>query len=116
MIVDVELVIGERRAAQRRCEVPDDRARVSAFGSIRGECEQRNKRQYSDADAVIEEALRLLDERDRLAWLRQAVDEADAEFARGEFVEWTSDFLERLKREAEEDSRLGRPIPDEVKP
>jgi putative addiction module CopG family antidote len=67
---------------------------------------------YADATEVVEEALLVLDERDRLAWLRSAV--ADGEV--GEGVPYTPQLMERLKREAEEDHRVGKPIDDAVKP
>jgi putative addiction module CopG family antidote len=71
---------------------------------------------YADPSAAVEEALHLLDRRNRLEWLRAAVAEAEAEVERGEVVEWTPDFFDRLKEEAAEDARRGVPIPDEVKP
>ncbi len=71
---------------------------------------------FTDASAVVEEALRLLDERDRLDRLRVAVDVAAAEIERGEVVEWTPDFFDRLKQEAAEATRRGLPVPDDVKP
>jgi hypothetical protein len=36
--------------------------------------------------------------------------------ARGEVVDWTPDYLEQLKREADEEDRLGLPISDDVTP
>jgi len=71
---------------------------------------------YADASAVVEEALRLLDERDRLDRLRAAVDAADVEIERGEFIDSTPDFFDRLKREARQATRDGLPISDDVKP
>ena len=71
---------------------------------------------YPDATAVVEEALRLLDERDRLDWLRTAIDAADAEVERGEVVDWTPDFFDRLQQEAREDVQNGLPVPDDLKP
>jgi putative addiction module CopG family antidote len=62
---------------------------------------------YSDGNAVLREALRLLDEHERLVWLRAAVAEADPQFERGEYEEWTPDFLDRLSREANERARQG---------
>ena len=63
--------------------------------------------QYPDADAVMREALRLLDEHDRLQWLRAALEKADAQIERGEFVEWTPDLMEQLTQEADEMLRQG---------
>lgn len=68
---------------------------------------------YGTADEVIEEALLLLDERDRLERLRASLAEAEAEFDRGEGVEWTPALMDQLKREADELRRQGaRPDPD----
>jgi antitoxin ParD1/3/4 len=71
---------------------------------------------FNDPVEVIEEALLQMDERDRLADLRALIAEAEEEFARGEFVAWTPDLMDRLIRESEENSRNGVPIPDHVKP
>lgn len=71
---------------------------------------------YDDEEAVVAEALRVLVERDKLERLRALIAVGDEQAARGEVVEWTPDFLERLKREAEEDERLGKPLRDEVLP
>ena len=71
---------------------------------------------FRDATEVVEEALVQMDERDRLATLRALLAEADEEFARGEYVEWTPEMMDRLIRESEENSRKGVPIPDHVKP
>lgn len=69
---------------------------------------------YPDDVAVVDEALRLLEERDKLEHLRALVDEADAAVARGEVVDWTPDLLDELLREAIEDNRNGVPIDDDV--
>lgn len=71
---------------------------------------------YDDAAEVVREALHLLEERDRHDRLRAAIAVGEAEFARGEFVEWTPDFMDRLKEEAAEEDRQGLPIDDDVKP
>jgi putative addiction module CopG family antidote len=62
---------------------------------------------YPDSNAVIREALRLIDEHDQLVWLRAAVAEADAQFERGDYEEWTPAFLDTLSREADEMARQG---------
>jgi putative addiction module CopG family antidote len=68
---------------------------------------------YPDVDTIMQEALRLLDRRDRLAYLRAAIARADAQIERGEYVEWTPDLLNELSREAEEMVRQGiQPHPD----
>ncbi|MGH2559433.1 MAG: type II toxin-antitoxin system ParD family antitoxin [Thermomicrobiales bacterium] len=72
---------------------------------------------YHSPSEVVHEALRLLDERDRhLQWLRAELKIGLDQEARGEVVAWTPDFMERLKREADERSRLGLPVKDAVKP
>lgn len=72
---------------------------------------------YADTNAVIEAALRLLEERDRkLAWLRAELAIGEEQEKRGETVPYTPDFMERLMREADERSRQGVPVKDAVKP
>jgi hypothetical protein len=55
-------------------------------------------------------------ERNRLSRLRAAIAIGDEQAARGQVVAWTPDFMDRLKREAAENVRLGRPFKDEVIP
>lgn len=62
---------------------------------------------YPDVDTIVQGALRLLDRRDRLAYLRAAIANADAQIERGEYVEWTPDLMDELSREAEEMVRQG---------
>jgi antitoxin ParD1/3/4 len=71
---------------------------------------------YGDASEVVGEALRLLEERDRLTRLRAALAVGDDQLARGEVVEWTPGLMERLKREADAEERQGLPISDDVTP
>src|SRR5215217_3379865 len=71
---------------------------------------------YDDPETVVAEALRALVERKQLARLKAAIAIGDEQAARGQFVPWTPDFLDRLKREAAENVRLGRPFKDEVIP
>ncbi len=71
---------------------------------------------YENEETVVAEALRVLVERDKLARLRQLIAVGDEQAARGQLVPWTPDFMDRLKREAAEDDRLGRPLKDEVLP
>jgi antitoxin ParD1/3/4 len=59
---------------------------------------------YSDPEAVVREAMRLLDEHDRrLQRLRDAIAEGDE----GEALPWTPELMEQLTREAEEMVREG---------
>lgn len=71
---------------------------------------------YNNASEVVREALRLLEERDRISRLRSALAIGDAQYARGEVTTWTPDTLTQLQREADEEDRLGVPIRDEVQP
>jgi antitoxin ParD1/3/4 len=71
---------------------------------------------YADADAVMEEALSLLDERDRMRDLRASLVRANEQIERGEFVEWTPDLLEQWDREADELMRQGRQPKADVRP
>ena len=71
---------------------------------------------YDDAGEVVREALTLLEERDRLAVLRAELEVGFEQLARGEGEIWTPDVMKRLEQEADEDERLGKPIPDAVKP
>lgn len=72
---------------------------------------------YRDPAEVIGEALRLLDERDRrLDWLRAEVAVGLEQIERGEEAEFTPELVERLRREADENARLGKPVKDAVKP
>lgn len=63
---------------------------------------------YDDANDVVSEALRLLEERDRRARLNAAIDEGLAEIARGEDTLWTPDTLRQIQDEADEEDRLER--------
>lgn len=69
---------------------------------------------YPDDVAVVDEALRLLEERDKLELLRALVDEGDAAVARGELVDWTPGLLDDLLREAIDDNQNGVPIDDDL--
>jgi putative addiction module CopG family antidote len=71
---------------------------------------------FTDASDVVGQALRALEDQEKLTRLRTMLAEADAQIARGEVVDWTPDLMDRLKREAAANVRAGRPIKDEVKP
>ncbi|MGH2558467.1 MAG: type II toxin-antitoxin system ParD family antitoxin [Thermomicrobiales bacterium] len=73
--------------------------------------------QYDDADEVVDAALRLLEDRERrLQWLRAELAIGEEQEKRGELIEYTPDFMDRLMREADEEDRRGVPIKDAVKP
>ena len=69
---------------------------------------------YDDAEAVVKDALQLLDDhQSRLDALRAKLQEGLDEADRGETDEWTPELRERLRREAYEMHRRGeRPDPD----
>ncbi len=68
---------------------------------------------YRDAETVLREALRLLDEQDRrLQRLRAAIAEGDE----GEAIPWTPELMEQLSREADETVREGIPPHPDVCP
>ncbi len=71
---------------------------------------------YDDPEAVVDEALRVLAERDHYGRLKAALAVGIEQYERGETIPWTPDYFDRLKREATELARSGKPIKDEVKP
>lgn len=71
---------------------------------------------YANASEVVRDALRVLEDQVRLQSLKQLVAEGMEQYERGEFIDWTPDFMEQISKEADEDERLGLPIPDHVKP
>lgn len=71
---------------------------------------------YGDAEAVVEEALRVLAERDQYARLKAAIAVGMEQYERGETIPWTPDYFDRTRQEAVELARSGKPIKDEVKP
>jgi antitoxin ParD1/3/4 len=71
---------------------------------------------YDSADAVMREALRLLDERDRFERAKAAIAAGIEQADRGQVTQWSPDLMRRLRQEADEDERLERPIADDVLP
>ncbi len=71
---------------------------------------------YASADGVVEVAIRLLDERDRLIWPRAELAIGEEQERRGELIELTDDRFDEIKRQARENARNGKPIKDAVKP
>ncbi|MGH2615214.1 MAG: type II toxin-antitoxin system ParD family antitoxin [Thermomicrobiales bacterium] len=68
---------------------------------------------YSDANEVVEEALRLLKEREQLEHLRGLLAVGLEQAQRGELVEFTPEWIEDLHRRVEEmDLRGEEPGPD----
>ncbi len=71
---------------------------------------------YPDAAAVVHEALRLLDERDRVQALRAELQVGLDQIDRGETVDFTLELLDELASEAEQNARAGKPVRDAVMP
>lgn len=71
---------------------------------------------YEDVEHVVDQAIRLLQDHETLLYMRASIAEAEAEIARGEYVEWTPDFWDKLQVEADEEDRLGLPINPDVLP
>lgn len=68
---------------------------------------------YEDAEAVVREALMLLDDRDRLNRLRASIQEAEAQIDRGEYYQWSPELWEQILAEGDEMVRRGiKPDPD----
>lgn len=64
---------------------------------------------YPDAAAVVREALRLLEEHDRLRVFREAIAKGEV----GDGTPFTPELVEKLKRESERMVRAGiKPTPD----
>ncbi len=71
---------------------------------------------YNNASEVVREALRIMEREERVQRLRDEVQIGLDQIDRGEWIEYTDDTMERLRREAEQDIRLGKPVRDVVKP
>ena len=72
--------------------------------------------QYDAPARVVEAALRLLDDHERLNRLRAEVAIGAAQLARGEGGRYSEDLMERLKVESVENARRGKPTKDVVRP
>jgi putative addiction module CopG family antidote len=68
---------------------------------------------YEDAEDVLHRALDLLEVQERFERLRASIEEADAEIERGEGTEWSPELMDRIRKKADEQIRLGiAPNPD----
>ena len=68
---------------------------------------------YNSASEVVREALRLLEERDRLEHLRSLIAVGVAEAERGELIDFTPELMDQIARRAKERIRRGEaPDPD----
>jgi antitoxin ParD1/3/4 len=71
---------------------------------------------FNSASEVVREALRMMQEREaNLERMRAEIQIGLDQLERGEAVEFTEDTLERLMKEAAENSRQGKPVRDVVK-
>lgn len=79
---------------------------------------------FADAGEVVARALdamELVERRrpergEKVEKLRALIAEADADFERGDYVEWTPTLLDEILEDARAASRRGDPIADHVKP
>jgi antitoxin ParD1/3/4 len=78
--------------------------------------EKVNSGRYANAREVIEDALLLMENRDRVERLRAAIALGLEQVERGEVIPWTADSMERLIQEADEEDRQGLPISADVLP
>ena len=69
---------------------------------------------YADASAVMSQPLDVLENEQKLRVLRELIAEAEEDIANGKVFEWTSTSMAEIWAEADEDDRLGLPIPDHV--
>ena len=73
--------------------------------------------EFSDADAVIREAMRLLDEQERqLAQLRAMLQVGLTQLDQGEGVPFTPDLVTQMRRDAEERFQRGERANPDVGP
>ena len=71
---------------------------------------------FASASEVIEAALRQMDEQERLADLRAALDIAEAQIARGQYVEFTPDYTEQARQRARAKAAQGAQVKADVLP
>jgi putative addiction module CopG family antidote len=61
---------------------------------------------------VLRATMRLLQEEERLRWLRAAIEDGDASGN----VDFSPELMDHLSLEAEDNARAGKPVKDAVKP
>ncbi len=71
---------------------------------------------YVNSAEVIHDALAALEERWRIEKLRALLDEGEASYGRGDFVELTPLLANEIWIRAEKKARDGSPIPSHVRP
>ena len=67
---------------------------------------------FTSAAEVVEAAVRLLDERDRLEYLRALLRETEQQVQEGKTVEWSPELHRQWRREAQDRIRQGMITPD----
>ena len=71
---------------------------------------------FVSANDVIAEALRQMDEQDRLKELRAALVIAEEQIARGEYIEYTAEYREQARQRAGEKAARGHQVKSDVLP
>ena len=71
---------------------------------------------YVSASEVVREALRTMQENDKLTRIRHSLAESRAQYERGEYFELTDEFWSEIDRDADEANRRGDPISEDVMP
>ena len=71
---------------------------------------------FANASDVVAPAVMLLDDQDRLEYLRRLVDEADQQVRDGKTMAWSPELRQRLREEAGELVRQGIPPDPDVCP
>lgn len=71
---------------------------------------------YASADQVIEEAVTLLEARERFERLRASLIEADEQTRAGKILEWTPELRQRIREEAMATAHKGIPPDPDVCP
>ena len=67
---------------------------------------------FASADEVVEAAVKLLDERDRLEYLRALLRETEQQVQEGKTVEWSPELHRQWRREAQDRISKGMKTPD----
>jgi antitoxin ParD1/3/4 len=70
---------------------------------------------YNNAREVVREALRLMEENDRRDRFRRSLEEAQAQFDRGEFTSLHPGLINEIAERAADNARKGKPVSDDVK-
>jgi antitoxin ParD1/3/4 len=71
---------------------------------------------YMSASEVVREALRKMQDNDKLSRIRHSLAESRAQYERGEYFELTDDLWNEIEREAKEAEKRGDSINVDVKP